>query len=202
MIEKVSLSELNELKKQLGGYDIEQATPINTAPPETPPEDSSYFLQPEDEDVIIADITEDEPQIAGDNDSDNQKKIQLLEQIKDISFELVQINDVLPTTYVRISSAIDFLMYKLIMQTETDIAEQTISASLEILDEIHDMAQPVVMDAHDIKISELMSVEISLLEKFTDYIMSKQIQEIEDNDIDELLIAFKNADKKIDDKQN
>ena len=159
-------------------------------------------MQPEDEDVIIADITENEPQIADDNDSDNQRKIQLLEQIKDISFELVQINDVLPTTYVRISSAIDFLTYKLIKQTETDIAEQTISASLEILDEIHDMAQPVVMDAHDIKISELMSVEISLLEKFTDYIMSKQIQEIEDNDIDELLIAFKNADKKIDDKQN
>ena len=180
MIEKINLSDLNDIRSQLNSSRETMQKSVNDSKKHQEVISTEYEIKVEDEARII----------------------ELLEQIKDSCFDLVHINELLPSTYIRVSAAIDCLIYQILEHRNDDLIEGNFYISLGVVNDIKQMSKSIDMDKNDIKVKDLIKIEISLLKKFIGTIMVKDNKEIEDGEIDKLLVWLKNADKTIDNKQN
>lgn len=141
------------------------------------------------------------------NDDIILKKLDILKTIKEYCFEVMHINEIQPSSYLRISAAIDYLslelqdLYRYGKEEMIRLNDNKVYVSLESMREIQLSAKPINSEENNICIKKLMDIEISLLNQFFDMVFARPQKEVIESDIDSLLAAFAKADKYINAEQ-
>ena len=130
------------------------------------------------------------------------KKIEVLESIKEYLFDILHLNEIQPSTYMKVSAAIDTLVYELQNKYQygfdnvVNLSSTEIIVSFDDLYDIQTTAKPR-QDGEDIKVNKLTNILVTLFKQFLELIMKRPQKEFLEEDIDKLLAAFEKADKYI-----
>ena len=138
------------------------------------------------------------------------KKLETLNILRDHAMTAMTQGVLKIDTYVRFTSAIEYIKvaYKNVVIKTNSVGklfpyDKGLIISFKNIFKIAKNSRPVEYGGQfrDVKVKDLMDIEIAMINKFLKYIIGKENKQIEETDIDNLLKAIEKADSMIDGKK-